>query len=96
MEEFTKLWVQIPVLHKPGMVVPTYDPSLPAVEAGEPGVQGHRQLHREFETSLQYTHKTYLKQATSQQIAVAKQNPSQNLEENATLCPMQTTPKFTF
>lgn len=42
MEEFTKLWVQIPVLHKPGMVVPTYNPSLPEVEAGEPGVQGHR------------------------------------------------------
>lgn len=44
------------------VVTHSYDPSIPEVEAGRAGVQGHFWLHSEFETSLSFMRSSLRKQ----------------------------------
>lgn len=45
---------QSPAPQKPDVMVPAWGPSAEEVEVRRAGVQGHPQLHREFEASLGY------------------------------------------
>jgi hypothetical protein len=49
-----KLWVQVPALHKLGVVLSQHS------EGRRLGVEGHHQLYNEFESSLGYM-KPYLR-----------------------------------